>query len=240
MVPYSRRTPRSLRLRFGQLRHYPLQLAQVAAALRGIAGVCAVDVSPINGSVLIHYDACATRNGDFWNEIAQLLSSYQLQSAPLRNKTAPRPCHRSDGAAHAPHAPNITHIAHTPNSPHMPQMPHIQSRTRDRLGDDSRHGPAFPAPALAAVAEHGGAASVSKLTPRLSRTVRAAHDAQARSRSAACSQEAYPARHHAFTGGGHACTGGAALGRTLASGVIGTLRDKLLERCALALFAALL
>ena len=191
-----------------------------------------VSVSPVNGSVLIHYDAGASHNGDFWNEIAQLLSCYQLQTAPLRTKAAPRPCYRSDGAAAAqtPHMPNSPNSPHTTNSTHMPNTPNTQACTRNQLDDDSRHSPSVRTKGLAAVAEHGGAASASMLTPRPSRAVRAAHDAQTRSRSGACSQAA---RHHA-------CTGGTALGRTLASGVIGTLRDKLLERCALALFAALL
>ena len=87
-----RHTPaplRSLRLRCSELRHRPVALSQLAAALGRIDGVCAVAASHLNGSVLIHYTAALREQ--FWNEIESTLAAHGVGEPRLPANRATQP-----------------------------------------------------------------------------------------------------------------------------------------------------
>jgi len=73
---------RRLRLRFFQLKHAPERLALVCNDMRAVAGVTSVDASPLNGWVLIEYEANIGAASQFWNGIDAVLLAHHLNYEP--------------------------------------------------------------------------------------------------------------------------------------------------------------
>lgn len=78
MQPPSPTHPGRLRLRFTQLKQQTEQLARMAAAMRAIGGVTAVETSPITGGLLIHFDPLTGKTTAFWDQVEAVLLAHQL------------------------------------------------------------------------------------------------------------------------------------------------------------------
>jgi hypothetical protein len=74
----SRQIPGRLRLRFPQLKGEPLAAAEVASALRQVAGVVSVDPSPVTGSVLVTYTVGGEHESRLWPALRQVLEEHGL------------------------------------------------------------------------------------------------------------------------------------------------------------------
>jgi len=67
-----------VRLRFSQLRGAPFKTGQVATALRQVAGVLAVESSPVTGSLLVTYEVGSTDETQFWTAMQRVLEQHGL------------------------------------------------------------------------------------------------------------------------------------------------------------------
>jgi hypothetical protein len=76
----SRPHPIRLRLRLAALRGRPMLAAQVAASLRELAGVLAVDASPVTGSVLVSYQPGGVPEHRLLAALEQVLKAHGLAS----------------------------------------------------------------------------------------------------------------------------------------------------------------
>jgi hypothetical protein len=74
----SRQFPGRLRLRFPQLKGEPLAAAEVASALRRVAGVVSVEPSPVTGSLLVIYSVGGEHESRLWPALRQVLEEHGL------------------------------------------------------------------------------------------------------------------------------------------------------------------
>ncbi len=71
-----------LRLHFSHLKNNFALLAGVMESLRSVAGVSAVEGSPITGGMLVFYDTAIGATRQFWDDIESVLRSHGLQHDP--------------------------------------------------------------------------------------------------------------------------------------------------------------
>lgn len=86
MTSLSQQFPGRLRLRFPQLRGAPLAAAEVAAALRQVAGVVAVEASPLTGSLLVSYRIDGQAEARLLPALRQVLARHGLSCNQERSR----------------------------------------------------------------------------------------------------------------------------------------------------------
>lgn len=87
MTTYIHHITGRLRTRYPQLKNNPARARAVEAAIRRLDGVISVEASTITGSLLIRYDAHATRNQALLESLFQAkrqLGLMQVQHSPAR------------------------------------------------------------------------------------------------------------------------------------------------------------
>ncbi|WP_307721761.1 HMA2 domain-containing protein [Massilia horti] len=103
MTSLPKQYPGRLRLRFPQLRGAPLAAAEVAASLRQVTGVVAVEASPLTGSLLVSYRIDGRAEARLLPALRQVLERHGLS---CHHERAPR-----HGAGRAAPAPGIDALA---------------------------------------------------------------------------------------------------------------------------------
>ena len=218
--------PGRLRLRFTQLKQQTEQLGRMAAAMRAIEGVLMVETSPLTGGFLIHYDALIGKTPLFWDRIEAVLLAHQL----LIN---PRPLSRQQGplpVAPGPPARQPVSVASWPRPParQIRSTTTAQPLAGRALSDGRPPAMAHTANCSTIPLAEAGAGHQSN-----SETLRVARSGAARN--------ARPAAMHQSAGAPRQSPGPAAgVGAKLARALAAALVDKLIERSAIVLVAALL
>lgn len=238
MHPPAHQVPGRLRLRFAQLKQQIKQLDRLAASLRTVGGVIAVETSPITGGLLIHFDARIGNTPAFWDQVEATLQSYQL----LLN---PRPPARRDGGP-APRGPACEMPRTTPlgNLQNGPQTRHGHARIQDTQPGRAALAahPQTTAPVIQARQSSAGVGKLGKSHPAssgwplppLRQAPRIAPVQRAMAQPGSVAPWPRPSLRQA--GGAEASW----LGRKFAGGITSALVDRLIERSAIALVAALL
>jgi hypothetical protein len=99
--------PGRLRLHIAPLKGRPDELSSIAATLRTVTGIVAVETSPITGSLLIHYDALGGKTMLFWDQVESALLkrqvAFQARPVALREQGGMRPAPSSCSCMHGKH-----------------------------------------------------------------------------------------------------------------------------------------
>lgn len=87
MTSYTHHIPGRLRTRYPQLKNNPARARTVAAAIRNIDGVLSVETSVVTGSVLIRYDANASKR----DALLEALRRTKQQLGLVQDCSSPQP-----------------------------------------------------------------------------------------------------------------------------------------------------
>ncbi len=235
----AQQVPGRLRLRFTQLKQQTRQLERMAASLHAVGGVIAVETSPITGGLLIHFDALIGNTPAFWDQVEAVLHSYQLL-------VDPRPlARRNGGPPPRPPASEVRQPTPSSDPEHGPKTRRGHPAIRNAhpvpaMGAARSHSPApvNPAPRSSAgvgtLGKSHPAVNPACPLPPLRPTPRTVAAQRTLSRPGSAVPWPQPPVRQACK------TEGASLGRKLAGGIASALVDRLIERSAIALVAALL